>query len=276
MTLFDLDLTSLLKRTNPVCREALEEAYQNCIQRKHATLTLGHFFFRILERQNTDIHVLLKHYAIKPADISRQFRSALDHAPAEAQASSPAIHHLIPKLFTDAWILSELNRLIEECVAGYEEGNGFVPATKIREFVWNVFAAHYIEMVKGRAYGDGVSKEEIDAARFTLHRVMKGVLLLTAPITPHMTDHIWRKLYGQRSIHLERFPEADKRKVSKGTGPSIIKFNEKIWKAKRDKGVSLREPIEATIPSKLRPHVADLGRMHHIQKPHRAATSTKN
>jgi len=50
-----------------------------------------------------------------------------------------------------------------ECVAGYEEGNGFVPATKIREFVWNVFAAHYIEMVKGRAYGDGVTKEECDA-----------------------------------------------------------------------------------------------------------------
>ena len=46
-----------------------------------------------------------------------------------------------------------MNQLIKECVAGYEEGNGFVPATKIREFVWNVFAAHYIEMTKGRAAG---------------------------------------------------------------------------------------------------------------------------
>ena len=102
-------------------------------------------------------------------------------------------------------------------------------------------------MVKGRAYGDGVTKEECEAARFTLHRVMKCVLLLTAPIAPHMTDHIWRRLYGQRSIHLERFPEADKNKVSKGIGPAIIQFDETIWKTKRDRGVSLREPIEVKV-----------------------------
>ena len=176
----------------------------------------------------------------------------------------------------DAWILSELNRLIEECVAGYEEGNGFVPATKIREFVWNVFAAHYIEMVKGRAYGDGVTKEECDAARHTLHHVMKSVLLLTAPIAPHMTEHIWRRLYGQRSIHLERFPEPDKNKVSKTVGQAIIQFDEKIWKTKRDKGMSLREPIEAVVPTKLKPYVADLGRMHHIQKPQKAIRAAKS
>ncbi|MGH9919165.1 MAG: class I tRNA ligase family protein, partial [Nitrososphaerales archaeon] len=177
---------------------------------------------------------------------------------------------------TDAWILSELNRLIEECVAGYEEGNGFVPATKIREFVWNVFAAHYIEMVKGRAYGDGVTDEERDAARHTLHHVMKSVLLLTAPIAPHMTEHIWRRLYGQRSIHLERFPDPDRNKASKTIGQAIIQFDERIWKTKRDKGASLREPIEAVVPTKLRPYAPDLVRMHHIQKPQRAVKAAKS
>lgn len=171
---------------------------------------------------------------------------------------------------SDVWILSELNHLIEECVDGYEEGNGFVPATKIREFVWNVFAAHYIEMTKGRAYGDGVSKEECEAARFTLHRVMKSVLLLAAPITPHITDHIWRRLYGKRSIHLERFPQTDRNKVRRGVGEAIVQFDESVWKTKRDKGVSLREPIEAEIPVKLRPYVEDLVRMHRIQVPQRA------
>ena len=172
---------------------------------------------------------------------------------------------------TDVWILSELNRLIEECVSGYEDGNMFVPATKIREFVWNVFAAHYIEMVKGRAYGDGVTKKECDAARFTLHHVMKSVLLLAAPITPHITDHIWRRLYGRRSIHLERFPVSDKSEVSKSVGQMIIEFDEKVWKSKRDKGVSLREPIEIDVQVKLRPYVGDLGRMHHIVMPQKAA-----
>ena len=35
---------------------------------------------------------------------------------------------------------------------GYEEYNFFIPAIAIREFTWNGFAAHYIEMVKARAY----------------------------------------------------------------------------------------------------------------------------
>ena len=91
-----------------------------------------------------------------------------------------------------------------------------------------------------------------------------------------MTDHIWRRLYGQRSIHLERFPSADRNKASRGTGQAIIAFDEKIWKTKRDKGVSLREPAEAVVPTKLRPYAADLGRMHHIQKPRKAAKAATN
>jgi valyl-tRNA synthetase len=109
-----------------------------------------------------------------------------------------------------------------------------------------------------------------------LHHVMKSVLLLTAPITPHMTEHIWRRLYGQRSIHLERFPEADRNNASKGVGPAIIQFDEKIWKTKRDKGASLREPIETVVPAKLKPYLADLGRMHHIQKPQKAVRAAKS
>src|SRR6202022_1460337 len=74
---------------------------------------------------------------------------------------------------TDKWILAELNNLISECAKGYEEFNIFIPATKIREFLWNVFAAHYIEMTKGRAYGDSGSEEDRKAACYTLHRVMR-------------------------------------------------------------------------------------------------------
>ena len=121
-----------------------------------------------------------------------------------------------------------------------------------------------------------MAKEECEAARFTLHHVMKCVLLLTAPITPHMTDHIWRRLEGQRSIHLEKFPEPDKHKLSKSVGPAIIKFDETIWKRKRDRGVSLREPIEVKVPAKLRPYLADLGRMHHIQKRQKVAGAVAN
>ena len=147
---------------------------------------------------------------------------------------------------------------------GYEDFNMFVPATKIREFLWNVFAAHYIEMTKGRAYGDVGNEKEREAARYTLHRVMRSILLLLAPIIPHVTDYIWRRLYGTTTIHLEQFPKAGGYKVPAGVTQALMEFNVQVWKAKRDKGLALKEPIQVEVPKKLQPYPPDLSRMHHI------------
>lgn len=164
----------------------------------------------------------------------------------------------------DKWILAELGKLTTECMRGYEDFNMFVPATKIREFLWNMFAAHYIEMVKGRAYGDTDNEKDRDAARYTLHRVMRSILLLLAPIIPHVTDYIWRKLYGQSTIHLEQFPRAVGYKVSASVTQTLIDFNVQVWKTKKDKGLALKEPIQVEVPRKLKPYLPDLVRMHHI------------
>src|ERR671920_747111 len=94
---------------------------------------------------------------------------------------------------TDRWIISELSRLIEQCKAGYSNFNFFVPSNAIREFTRNLFAAHYMEMVKARAY----EKEESDghkSATFTLHQCLSTILLLLAPICPFITEvfSLWK------------------------------------------------------------------------------------
>ena len=94
--------------------------------------------------------------------------------------------------------------MVKECKRGYDEYNFFVPAIAIREFTWNLFAAHYIEMVKARAYGIGFSDEERDGAIFTLHKTLSTILKLLAPITPFITEHLWKVLYSEKSIHKER------------------------------------------------------------------------
>ena len=165
---------------------------------------------------------------------------------------------------SDKWILAELDRLMEECNKGYEEFNVFVPATKIREFMWNVFTAHYLEMTKARAYGDSGNREGREAACYTLHRVMRCLLLLLAPITPHITDYIWRRLYGTGSIHNELFPKAGDHRVPDGVTESLVGFNVQVWKSKRDKGLALKEPIHVEVPKELQPYASDLVRMHHI------------
>lgn len=167
---------------------------------------------------------------------------------------------------TDRWILSELNGLVAECRKGYEEYNFFVPAIAVREFTWNVFAAHYIEMVKARAYGIGFSDEKRDGAIFTLHRVLSTVLKLLAPITPFITEYLWKSLYSEESIHRQRQAETEESEDVSGTTREIVEFNSKVWNAKKSQNLSLKDSIKFDIPESLAGFAEDLSSMHNLQR----------
>jgi valyl-tRNA synthetase len=166
---------------------------------------------------------------------------------------------------TDKWILSELNALIKDCLKGYKEFNFFIPATKIREFTWNLFASHYIEMVKARAYGKGFRKEESEAAWFTLHECLRNILLLLAPITPFITEYIWQKLYSKKSIHLQKFPKQKWGSKLREKTKKILEFNSKVWNEKKKLGVPLTKSIKMEIPKELKEFEKDLKAMHKLE-----------
>lgn len=164
---------------------------------------------------------------------------------------------------TDEWILSELSLVVDKAIEGYEKHNLFLPANKIRDFVWNVFAPHYIEMVKARAYGGDYSAEEKNSAVFTLRTVLRNVLLLLNPIMPFISSHLLEKIYGIRAesdalfekINYNRFLEL---------GRKITDFNSMVWAEKKRSGLSLRDEIKINIPQELEPFKADLIKMHGI------------
>ncbi|OGS46458.1 MAG: valine--tRNA ligase [Euryarchaeota archaeon RBG_16_67_27] len=169
----------------------------------------------------------------------------------------PPAGKLLP---TDEWILAELNHLIEESRGAYGELNLFLPSNRCREFLWNLFAPHYVEMVKARGYaGD-------PGARWTLHTCLRGLLRLLAPVIPFSTDRIWRSVYGG-SVHAELFPRpldgipAARREAT----DAILAFNSEIWKAKRDRGASLNvEWPGVAVPAALEQYGPDLRRMHRL------------
>jgi valyl-tRNA synthetase len=160
---------------------------------------------------------------------------------------------------TDLWILSELDDVIAVCRQSYEDLNFFVAANRVREFVWNVFAPHYVEMAKARAYQG--SKD----AQWTLHAVFRDVLRLLAPIIPHATDRIWREMYGG-SVHAEDLPKARGWDSSfRGLTARLVDFNSQVWKEKKERGLSLKDPLPGlAVPDELRPFAEDLARMHHL------------
>jgi valyl-tRNA synthetase len=178
-------------------------------------------------------------------------------------SSFPEVKNATPQP-ADKWILSELTLLMQKSMKGYRDYNFFVPSTAIRDFVWETFASHYLEMVKPRAYGEGFTKAQQKAAWYTLHTVLKNVLLLLAPITPFMSDHIWRQLYSKRSIHAERFPKPVWSKASKRYTSKMLEFNREVWKMKKEKGLALRDSVEVKVPKALALFEDDLVRMHSL------------
>lgn len=175
-------------------------------------------------------------------------------------------------LATDQWIISELSILIKDCKKGYSDFNFFVPSNSIREFTRNLFAAHYIEMVKARAYNkeDSIGHR---SAVFTLHRCLSTILLLLAPICPFITEELWTKVYSVKSIHSQHFPastQEEYRELAKYTG-MITDFNSEVWNKKKEtimektgKPLSLKDSIHISIPARLEPFKNDLQIMHNI------------
>jgi valyl-tRNA synthetase len=165
---------------------------------------------------------------------------------------------------SDKWVLSELDNLVKECKKGYDEYNFFIPAIAIREFTWNLFAAHYIEMVKARAYGIGFSDEERDGAIFTLHKTLSTILKLLAPITPFITEHLWKILYSKESIHKQKQVEPENIEIQSDITKEITEFNSKVWNEKKSQSLSLKDSIKIEIPKILEPFKKDLKSMHNL------------
>ena len=93
----------------------------------------------------------------------------------------------LDQLFVD--YIENLTKFSDE---NYGKYNFNQPSLKLREFLWEIFASHYIEIVKGRAYNEEgkFTKDESDSAKFTLYYLFERYLYLVYPIIPQVTSVI--------------------------------------------------------------------------------------
>ena len=147
----------------------------------------------------------------------------------------------------------------------YNDYDFFHPALELRNFIWETFASHYMELVKNRAYNQEsiFTKEESDSAKYTLHFLLERFLMLIYPIIPQVTAVI-AKEKGLDLLTIE-FPKAKIGKSNLKLIEKITEFNSSVWKSKKEKGISLRESIEGIkIPKDLKEFEKDLKACHKI------------
>ncbi len=167
----------------------------------------------------------------------------------------------------DKHILKRLNRLIELADEEYSNLDSFNTMRELRFFVWEVFASHYLELVKPRLYNKNnvFSDEERASASATVHLVLKTILKILHPIAPFITDYIWRELYGGKPILNEPFPEPFDVDVKEDIIDDIMEFNSLIWKFKEENNIKKRDPLTKVVaPKKLEIGYKDLKIFHNI------------
>ena len=114
----------------------------------------------------------------------------------------------------DRWILSELNTLIREVTACYEDYEPTKAGRLIQNFTIDNLSNWYVRLNRKRYWAGEMTSDKLSAYQ-TLYTCLLTLSQLMAPIAPFYADHLYKDLAEgtscakAESVHLEHFPIAD-------------------------------------------------------------------
>ena len=109
---------------------------------------------------------------------------------------------------TDKWLISKLNKLIKEVTSAYEEYDLTKVTKAIIVFLNDDLSNWYIRSNR-RRFWESELTESKKAVYLTIYEVLLALAKLTAPITPYISEEIYKCLTNKESVHLEDFPKYD-------------------------------------------------------------------
>ena len=118
----------------------------------------------------------------------------------------------------DRWILSELNSLIGNVDAYYEDYEPTKATRAISDFVQEKLSNWYVRLSRRRFWKGEYQKDKI-AAYQTLWECLIKVSQLAAPVAPFYCDQLYQNLTEKTvtdkhlSVHLSLFPEVDQKAI---------------------------------------------------------------
>ncbi|WP_411833016.1 valine--tRNA ligase [Pseudoxanthomonas mexicana] len=109
-----------------------------------------------------------------------------------------AIAHPQPATDAERWILARLAKVTTEAQAQFAAYRFDLLAQALYEFAWNEFCDWFVELAKPALAGDDA--EAAASTRHTLLHVLESLLRLLHPLTPFVTEELWRQVAPRLGI----------------------------------------------------------------------------
>ena len=116
-----------------------------------------------------------------------------------------------PRSAADRWIISSLNRLVNDVSGHINDYRLDLASQRLYEFIWNEYCDWYLELSKPILQSG--SSDEQNATRYFLLYVLETSLRTLHPFMPFITEEIWQRLkdplaLNGTSIMIQKYPQA--------------------------------------------------------------------
>jgi len=155
----------------------------------------------------------------------------------------------------DRWILSELNLLIKEVKAFYEDYEPTRVARAISTFVNDNLSNWYVRLCRRRFWKGEYSEDKISAYQ-TLYTCLEVIAKLSAPIAPFFMDQLYQDLNAVtgkeqcESVHLTDFPVADESLIDNDLVEKTHlaqNITSMVFSLRKKENVKVRQPLQKVL-----------------------------
>ena len=129
------------------------------------------------------------------------------------------------KTVLDEWILSKLNNLVSQMRNNLDEYDTVSAISVYKKFV-DELSTWYIRRSRDRVGASSEDKNTKESFYYTTYKVLTTLSLLIAPITPFISEEIYRNLTDKESVHLELYPEPENDLINKELEDEMTKAQE--------------------------------------------------
>jgi len=192
-----------------------------------------------------DIEECLKRFLITFWNCYTFFETYGKKSKINPPAGGPNSKHIL-----DRWIISRLNELTQQVTENLDKYNATFAARAIENFTIEDFSQWYIRRSRKR-FQRPETKRELKEASETLNYILLTLSKLIAPFAPFISEEIYKKIQNskfkiQNSVHLEDWPEVNKKLINKKLNWEMEKTREvvKLTLAERARSrIKVRQPL---------------------------------